>query len=234
MLKVDCKQVAYPDGRIVIEYANFVVEPGQTLGLMGPSGSGKSTLLRLIAKLEPKIEGQVEIEGGDAVSMLFQDYDCYPWMSVWQNLLFASRLGSHNTDSLQTLLRQFGLLESRNAWPWQLSGGMRKRLGLLRALVSKSDVILLDEPFASLDFNTKVQVNDVLLHVIKSEKKQVVLVSHDIDDLVMLADIALISKQMPLALGDPISRSKEFSESNLVRDRLGDMAFRKELMRMAS
>ena len=178
MLKVDCEQIAYRDSKIVIEHAHFVVQPGSTLGLMGPSGSGKSTLLRVIARLEPEIEGQVEIEGSEAVAMLFQDYDCYPWMSVWQNLLFASRLGCHGTESLETLLGQFGLSESKNAWPWQLSGGMRKRLGLLRAVISESDVILLDEPFASLDFNTKVQVSDVLLRTIKSKKKQVVLVSH--------------------------------------------------------
>jgi NitT/TauT family transport system ATP-binding protein len=234
MLKVNCSNVSYPAGKIVIERANLLVERGQTIGIMGPSGSGKSTLLRIIAGLELGIEGHIEIEGAGIVAMLFQDYDCYPWMSVWDNIVFSSRLSSRNVKSLEGLLQQFGLFDWKTAWPWQLSGGMRKRLGLLRALVSQSDVILLDEPFSSLDFNTKLQICDVLLQTIRKEHKQVVLISHDVDDLVMLADSAVISKKAPLTLSNPISRSLEYSNAGSAHRRLDDMDFRKELIQMAS
>lgn len=230
MLRVNLSGISYPGSPIVIDRAEFSVAIATTLGIMGPSGSGKSTLLRMIAGLEADLRGRIELSGNDSTAMLFQDYDCYPWMSVRENVAFSSRRNVLDEPALENLLEDFGLRQSADLWPWQLSGGMRKRLGLLRTIVSGAKLILLDEPFASLDFKTKIPIVDALLKVAKDTRAAVIVVSHSVEDLVMTSDVVLVSTTTPLALAhklEPLSRAVSAASA---RERLRDERFRAALI----
>jgi ABC-type nitrate/sulfonate/bicarbonate transport system ATPase subunit len=220
----------FDDGPRIIESAAFTVESGETLGIMGPSGSGKTTLLRVIGGLEDRLKGLIRIEGTGKIGMLFQDYDCFPWMSVWENVRFASRGTKADKARQLELLTRFGLLKWKDAWPWQLSGGMRKRLGLARCILADPDLLLLDEPFGSLDYGTKLEVSNVLVKYLKENNKKAILVSHSVDDLMMLADRALISRKTPLNLEFKCGRSTFRSSKDEVLTRLQDEQFRHELI----
>lgn len=227
---VHFNDIQFGDGPQVIEDATFTVEAGETVGIMGPSGSGKTTLLRAIGSLEDQLKGFQQVEGSGKIGMLFQDYDCFPWMSVWGNVQFSSR-GTKTDKSQQIeLLTRFGLVKWLDAWPWQLSGGMRKRLGIARCIVTDPDLLLLDEPFGSLDYGTKLEVSSVLVKYLKENNKKAVLVSHSVDDLMMLADRALISQKTPLKLEFKCERAKgTFSDTDVLA-RLQDEKFRHELI----
>jgi NitT/TauT family transport system ATP-binding protein len=222
--------IQFRDGPPVIQYAAFALESGETLGIMGPSGSGKTTLLRIISGLEDRVKGVSRIEGAGKIGMLFQDYDCFPWMSVWENVQFASRGTRTDNERQIELLASFGLLKWKNAWPWQLSGGMRKRLGLARCILADPELLLLDEPFGSLDYGTKLEVSNVLVKYIKENNKRAILVSHSVDDLMMLADRALISRETPLNLNFKCERSTSTSSKADVLARLQDEEFRRALI----
>jgi NitT/TauT family transport system ATP-binding protein len=224
------EDIQFEGGHRVIERANFKLDGGQTIGIMGPSGSGKTTLLRIIGDLGDQVKGVRSIEGAGKIGMLFQDYDCFPWMSVWENLRFASRGTNADSTTQVVLLTRFGLLKWKDAWPWQLSGGMRKRLGLARCILADPDLLLLDEPFGSLDYGTKLEVSDVIVKYVKENNKKAILVSHSVDDLMMLADRALISTETPLNLKLSCERTTISSSATDVLVRLEDEEFRHALI----
>jgi len=224
----------FDDGPRVIKHADFIVEDGEILGIMGPSGSGKTTLLRAIGGLEDKINGLCRIERPGKIGMMFQDYDCFPWMSVRGNLEFSSRGTKTDTARQIELLSRFGLLKWAEAWPWQLSGGMRKRLGVARCIVADPDLLLLDEPFGSLDYRTKLEVSDVTVKYVKQNRKKAILVSHSVDDLMMLADRAVISQTTPLSLEFKCERSESSAGMLDILERLEDAKFRHELISLTT
>jgi NitT/TauT family transport system ATP-binding protein len=190
----------------------FDVDEGDLIAVVGPSGCGKTTLLRLLCGLTRPSEGVVLLDGRPVVdpprevALVFQDYvrSLFPWLTVLRNVTFPlrgsglSRQGK--IERAQSVLREMGLGDVAHRYPWQLSGGMQQRVAIARAMVSHPEVLLLDEPFASVDALTRAELQDVLLRVHSSREGRaatVVHVTHDIDEAAYLADRVLVLGTRP-------------------------------------
>lgn len=196
-----------PEANLAIDDVSFSVQDGEFLVIIGPSGCGKSTLLSMIAGLESATSGTLLYEGqpidGPATerSMIFQQASLFPWLSVIDNVAFGLSLQGVNKrdrhDRAKHYLQQVGLLKSANRYPHQLSGGMQQRACIARALCLGTDVLLMDEPFAALDVQTRHQMQKFLLELWEGSGKTVVFVTHHIDEAVYLADRVLILTANP-------------------------------------
>jgi len=194
------------DGAPALSDVTFDVAEGEILAIVGASGCGKTTLLRLICGLMPPTEGVVLLDGEPVdgppreVAIVFQDYSrsLFPWLTVVRNVMFPLRRSelskSERIARAETVLAEMGLHDVARKYPWQLSGGMQQRVAIARAMVSQPEVLLLDEPFASVDALTRAELQDLLLQVHATREGRpatVVHVTHDIDEAVYLADRVL-------------------------------------------
>ena len=208
ILRVDRVSFSYP-GRAVVRDCSLSLSSGEIVALMGPSGCGKSTLLRLLGGLETPSSGSVVpdpalLSRGSGLGYLFQDHDAFPWLTVENNLREGSGmppLPAHG--EVLRLLAQLGLEGSAKLYPPQLSGGMKKRLGLGRVLVRRPRLLLLDEPFASLDLATRVEIYGLLHDFVRELKCAVLLVTHDLAEAAVLADRILTNSGPVLTLEGP-------------------------------
>lgn len=190
----------------------MTVSNTETVTLLGPSGCGKSTLLRLIAGLQKPTSGEIHVSNAmnRGVGMLFQDYDAYPWLSVHDNVKRGS--GPEPFPSLAAVnetLAAVGLNDHAKKYPAELSGGMRKRLALARCIVRQPSILLLDEPFASLDLAARFDMYALLQETACSSKStagcSVVLVTHDIQEAILLSDRILVLSPRPMQLREVIA-----------------------------
>ncbi|ASY16385.1 sulfonate transport system ATP-binding protein [Candidatus Planktophila sulfonica] len=177
----------------VIKDVNLEIKSGEIVALLGPSGCGKSTLLRLIAGLEVPTSGEVTIDErkivglDDRCSIVFQEPRLLPWRTIVENVELGLRGRKDNGKALQ-LLAEVGLGDFAACLPRQVSGGMAQRAALSRALISEPQVLLLDEPLAALDALTRLQMQDLLSQLVATTGVTIVLVTHDIDEALYLAD----------------------------------------------
>jgi sulfonate transport system ATP-binding protein len=196
--------------RTVLHDVDIEIEPGEVVALLGASGSGKSTLLRLIAGLDRPTAGRIEIEG-EAVrgidprcAMVFQEPRLLPWRSLTANVEFGLPPGtarSKGAPEVRHWLDVVGLAEFGDHYPRQVSGGMAQRAGLARALARRPRVLLLDEPLASLDALTRLRMQDLLDTVQQEAGTTTVLVTHDVDEAVILADRVLVLRATATGAG---------------------------------
>jgi NitT/TauT family transport system ATP-binding protein len=183
------------------------VKPGEFVVFLGPSGCGKSTLLYLIAGLEDATEGQIwsfrdKVEAPSPQrSLIFQETSLFPWLSVWQNVSFGLSIKgvsvAERKDVARRALARVGLSEAMDKRPDELSGGMRQRVAVARALAMRPKVLLMDEPFAALDVQTRAKMQDFLLDVWRGSGASVVFVTHHIDEAVALADRVVVFTARP-------------------------------------
>lgn len=177
---------------------NIDIEEGEFISFLGPSGCGKTTLLSIIAGLFPPTEGTILLEGKpiketiDKIGyMLQQDY-LFPWKTIEENILLGLKLTNHLNDATRrktlNLLRKIGLADVENQYPKQLSGGMRQRAALVRTLATEPKILLLDEPFSALDYQTKLNLEDLVFETLKSFGKTAILVTHDIGEAIAMSD----------------------------------------------
>jgi NitT/TauT family transport system ATP-binding protein len=211
--------------RLAVADTSFSVEPGEFLAILGPSGCGKSTLLKVMAGLLQPSRGSVRIgngQGDDArVGFVFQSDALLPWRTALQNVQLAVELAGGNraeaADRAAQLMNELGLGESCNMYPAQLSGGMRKRVALARALAYQPTVFMMDEPLSALDAQTRIQVGNFFLGILQRFGQSVVFVTHDIDEAVALADRILIMTPAPgrvSAIVDvPLPKPRSYYES---------------------
>lgn len=182
---------------------DFSVGPTEFVAIIGPSGSGKTTLLRCVAGLERPTSGRVLISGDEVLGpprhcvYVFQDYarSLLPWRSLLRNVMFPieRQLGKREaTEHARHFISMVGLSERESAYPWQLSGGMQQRVAIARALAAETSVLLMDEPFAAVDAQTRMELQDMLLRIWRELAKTILFVTHDIDEAVYLADRILV------------------------------------------
>jgi NitT/TauT family transport system ATP-binding protein len=213
MLKIDNVGHAYA-GHIALRDVNLEVAKGELLSIVGPSGCGKSTLLRCIAGLIHPGEGRVVLNGTqitdvpDNLAVVFQDYSrsLLPWLSVRDNVaLPLRRRGMPKTERRSAALNALatvGLSGAAHKYPWQLSGGMQQRVSIARALAYKPALLLMDEPFGSVDAQTREDLEDLILQV-RGEGMTILLVTHDIDESVYVGDrVAVLSRAPGRVIAD--------------------------------
>jgi sulfonate transport system ATP-binding protein len=193
------------------------VEAGEIVAVVGPSGCGKSTLLRLIAGLDTRFSGEIRVAdtlvcGTDPrVGLVFQEPRLFPWLTVAENVAFGLRdaTSAHGRDLVRGTLEVVGLSSFANALPKQLSGGMAQRAALARALVTEPQVLLLDEPFSSLDAFTRMRLQDHLVAAWMRYRPTLVLVTHDLDEAVYLADRVVLLGERPGRVQDILRVASE-------------------------
>ena len=193
-----------------LSHISFSLMPGEFLAIAGPSGCGKSTLLNLICGFLEAEQGTILMNGkpvqprSSKIGYMLQKDQLLEWRSVWKNILLGLEIRRELTpekiDFARELLTAYGLDKFRNARPSQLSGGMRQRAALIRTLVLKPDLLLLDEPFSALDYQTRLNVSDDIGQILRKEHKPAILVTHDIAEAISMADRVIILSSRPATI----------------------------------
>jgi sulfonate transport system ATP-binding protein len=209
----------------VLNGVDLDIAPGEFVALLGRSGSGKSTLLRALAGLDFEAHGSGEYDVPERTSVIFQDARLLPWMGLLDNVTLG--LGRQAREDGRGMLAEVGLAGREKAWPHELSGGEQQRVALARALVRDPELLLADEPFGALDALTRGQMHDLLRRLSEIHKPAVLLVTHDIDEAILLADRILmledgklavdIRVDLPFEKGRRIARSASLREELLAR-----------------
>ncbi|AVU49450.1 MULTISPECIES: taurine ABC transporter ATP-binding subunit [Enterobacter cloacae complex] len=191
-------------GKPALEAINLTLDSGELLVVLGPSGCGKTTLLNLIAGFEPYQHGSIQLEGkrvtgpGAERGVVFQNEGLLPWRNVQENVAFGLQLAGvareQRLNTARDMLKKVGLEGAEKRFIWQLSGGQRQRVGIARALAANPQLLLLDEPFGALDAFTREQMQTLLLRLWHETGKQVLLITHDIEEAVFMAtELVLLS-----------------------------------------
>lgn len=181
-----------------LEDISLSIEEGEFISFLGPSGCGKTTLLSIIAGLLKPTEGDIQIDGKNTNEttpsigyMLQQDY-LFPWKTIEENILLGLKIMNKNSESMRknaiNLLHEIGLHDVLKLYPRQLSGGMRQRVALVRTLATNPKILLLDEPFSALDYQTKLKLEDLVFKILKEYQKTALLVTHDIGEAIAMSD----------------------------------------------
>ena len=183
----------------VLDDINFDVEEGEIISIVGPSGSGKSTILNIISELIKPTSGSVNVNG--ELGYMFQKDQLFEWRTIWKNVLLGleikKELNDDNKEKVKKMLEKYDLIDFIDNYPSELSGGMRQRIALIRTIATKPNILLLDEPFSALDYQTRIKVSDDIYNIIKSEKLTAILVTHDISEAISMADRVIVLSKRP-------------------------------------
>lgn len=186
----------------VLEDITFNLNEGEIISIVGPSGSGKSTLLNIISKLIEPTEGEIYVDG--EIGYMFQRDHLFNWRTVWKNIMLGLEIkkekNQENIDKTKELLTKYGLIDFINSYPQELSGGMRQRIALIRTLATNPQVLLLDEPFSALDYQTRINVSEDIFKMIKDSNVSAILVTHDISEAIAMADRVIVLSHRPAKL----------------------------------
>jgi sulfonate transport system ATP-binding protein len=195
----------YPNDVRALDGVTLQVDPGQIVVVVGGSGCGKSTLLRLISGLDRPSQGTITLDGAaitaphEKIGIVFQEPRLLPWLSVADNVAFGleDRPRTERNGRVTTQLERVGLNDKAGVWPRELSGGQAQRVALARALVMRPEVLLLDEPFSALDAFTRTDLQDHLLDLWADTRPTLLVVTHDVDEAVVLADRIVVMRPRP-------------------------------------
>ena len=188
----------------VLKNINLEVLKGQIVAIVGPSGCGKSTILNLISGLIKQDDGDIFVDG--KIGYMFQKDNLFEWRNVYKNITLGPEIKHLNIkeDEIDNILTKYGLIDFKYHYPSQLSGGMKQRVALIRTLILKPDILLLDEPFSSLDYQSKIIVQEDIYKIIKESKKTTILVTHDISEAIAMADVIYILTNRPSTIKEKI------------------------------
>lgn len=189
---------------------NLSINNGEFMSIVGPSGCGKSTLLNIISGLIKPSKGEIIIDGVPNqdylknLGYMFQRDHLFEWLTVWDNVILGlkvqHKLNSENKEILKNLLINYNLWHFKDNYPNELSGGMRQRVALIRTLALNPDVLLLDEPFSALDFQSRLRANDEIFEMIKNEGKTAIMVTHDISEAISMSSKVVILSKRPAGI----------------------------------
>ncbi len=212
---LELKHISYsyhtPDGETkALSDISFSLAPGEFTSVVGPSGCGKSTLLSLIAGLMKAEEGEMFLNGtlltdnSEKIGYMLQHDHLFEWRTVYRNVLLGAEINKKGSPALGSraleLLKQYGLEQFAHSRPSQLSGGMRQRAALIRTLLLDPDLLLLDEPFSALDYQTRLTVSDDIGQIIRQSGKTALLVTHDLSEAVSLSDRIIVLTKRPASI----------------------------------
>ncbi|NGP56832.1 ABC transporter ATP-binding protein [Paenibacillus thiaminolyticus] len=222
MSQVTHVYVTEREAKLAIERLSVTIMPGEFVSLVGPSGCGKTTILSIIAGLLEPTHGSVRVYGNAVAGpsprvgyMLQSDY-LYPWRTILENaslgLELTKRWNRESEELVRDLLNGMGLGGTEASYPHQLSGGMRQRVALVRTLATSPELLLLDEPFSALDYQTKLQLEDLVVDTLKARRKTAVLVTHDLSEAIAVSDRVIVLNR------DPGSMRKAFAIPDAIRE----------------
>ena len=204
ILKMDrlCKNYYSKDGVVVaLENITLDIKDGEYIAIVGPSGCGKSTLLNIIGGIDIKSGGDIIISDNIKIGYMLQNDCLFPWLNILDNCLIGLKIRNDlNEDNIlyvKNLLNTYGLGDFMYKYPSSLSGGMKQRVALIRTLALKPDILLLDEPFSALDYQTRLAVSDDVYKIIKDNGKTVIMITHDIAEAISMADRVVVLTNRP-------------------------------------
>lgn len=194
------------DGEILaIKDINIKVKDGEFIALVGSSGCGKSTLLNIIANLDTASSGKIIFDKDKSkIGYMFQSDCLFPWLTIYENCLLGLKIQKENTKENQeyvlSLLKKYNLYEFKDKYPKCLSGGMKQRIALIRTLALKPNLLLLDEPFNALDYQSRLAVSNDVYEIIKKEKQTAIIVTHDLAEAISMADKIYVLSKRPCTI----------------------------------
>ena len=175
---------------------NLNIKNGEFIAIVGSSGCGKSTLLNILADIDKEYDGNVQNKG--SIGYMLQNDALLPWLSVYENIMLPKKFKYNiNEDYVLNMLEKYNLIDFKDKYPSSLSGGMKQRVAFIRTLATNPSILLLDEPFSALDYQTRLLLENDIYNLIKKEKKTVILVTHDISEAVALADRVIVLSKRP-------------------------------------
>ena len=184
-----------------IKDITFDINKDEFVGIIGPSGCGKSSILNLISGLDKDYTGCININKNIKIAYMLQEDALFPWLTIMDNVLLPLKieknLTNDNIEYAKKLLKKYDLYDFKDKYPSFLSGGMKQRVALIRTLTLKPDILLLDEPFSALDYQTRLKVSDDVYKIIKNEHKTALIVSHDISECISLCDRIIVLSKRP-------------------------------------
>lgn len=180
---------------------SFSVQQGEFISIVGPSGCGKSTILSMLTNLEEKSGGEMSIPDSIRIGYMLQTDSLFPWLSILDNAILGLKITKEDTIEniayVKNLLETYGLKEFEMKYPSELSGGMKQRVALIRTLALKPDILLLDEPFSALDYQSRLAVSDDVFRILKQEKKTAIMVTHDLAEAISMSDRIIVLSKRP-------------------------------------
>lgn len=187
---------------LAIEDFSFDVKEDSIIAIVGPSGCGKSTLLNIIGSLDEKTSGEIIFNNNrNKIGYMFQNDCLFPWLNILDNCLIGLKIKKELTEEKKeyviNLLTNYGLKDFIYSYPNNLSGGMRQRVALIRTLATNPDILLLDEPFSALDFETRQLVSDDVYKIIKKEHKTTIMITHNIEEAIAIANTVIVLSKRP-------------------------------------
>ena len=204
-----------------IKDISFNIEKGMFLSIVGSSGCGKSTLLNIIANLDSKTSGDIIYEKELKIGYMLQEDALLPWLTILDNAIIGLKLqhldNQDNINYVKQLLITYGLESFINKYPSELSGGMKQRVALIRTLATKPDLLLLDEPFSALDYQSRLQVSSDVFNIIKKENKTVLMITHDIGEAISLSDKVIVLSKRPSVVKKEYNVSFDYNLSPIDR-----------------
>ena len=207
ILKIDHLKKIYHNRQgetLAVEDFSYEMEEGEFVSIVGPSGCGKSTILSILCGLERKSDGNIHIKDHVKLGYMLQQDGLFPWRTILDNCLLGlelqHQLTEENKEYVLHLLETYGLKDFINRYPSSLSGGMRQRVALIRTLATKPDILLLDEPFSALDYQTRLAVSDDVFRIIKGEKKSAIMVTHDLSEAISMSDKVIVLSKRPATI----------------------------------
>ena len=197
------KKIYHTDKEEILAVDNFSlnINKGDFIAIVGPSGCGKSTILSILCNLEDKSNGKILIKNNLKIGYMLQEDCLFDWLNILDNCLLGLKINKSLTkekkDYVINLLNTYGLKDFIYSYPDNLSGGMRQRVALIRTLATNPDILLLDEPFSALDYQTRLAISDDIYKILKKEKKTVIMVTHDIAEAISMCDKVVVLTNRP-------------------------------------
>ena len=186
---------------LAVDNVTFDVYQQEILAIVGPSGCGKSTILSILTNLEEKSDGDIIFHGNENIGYMLQNDSLFPWLTILDNCLLGLEIygkkSKETTENVIRLLDKYGLGEFKNKYPDSLSGGMKQRVALIRTLATNPSLLLLDEPYSALDYQTRLTLSDDMYKIIKAEGKAAILITHDIAEAISMSDRVIVLSSRP-------------------------------------